>query len=282
MVAQVAGMPPRPGKSTCPWGGEEVQPAPPSQPRNASHGRNAPKRDSPWATDADSQASQPRNRRSHSSRPVQDTSPWSGFPNDDNDAQQRGGKGGARQRQSGSEGPASRAAPAQPPRMPVAPDMTIMPDQEEADAAERKDIMRQCISAGMDNEQITEILQELEMKKLQERQRPPNTGSSIGARPQHLPKPTMPSVAASRQARASSRGRVSYGPTDEDVAGIINQHTPPASEVSLADRRAKAKEMKGSAIGSHDEAGSRAAYMQSQQDAATARNRNRSGQGVFG
>jgi hypothetical protein len=78
------------------------------------------------------------------------------------------------------------------------------------------------------------------------------------------PKPS--SVAAKRKARAASLKSVSFGPSDDEIVGILEGHAP---------ARTPSPQTNGP-VGS-----AAAAYLQSQRQAAEAKNKNRNGSIIF-
>merc|ERR1719158_100285 len=104
------------------------------------------------------------------------------------------------------------------------------------------------------------------------------------------PKAAAPtsSLAAKRQAKAMTKKSLSFGPSDEEIVSVIQEHmtppdTPPdANPTALAAKRAKARDVQTTTIGSFDSDRSRSAFLQSQQQAAACRSKNRASQGIFG
>jgi len=85
------------------------------------------------------------------------------------------------------------------------------------------------------------------------------------------------SVAAKRQARANSLKSVSFGPSDEEIVGILQHGRTPSPQSS----EPAAAQMKPGARDCHGATDARTAYLQAQQQAAASKNRNRGGQGIF-
>lgn len=85
------------------------------------------------------------------------------------------------------------------------------------------------------------------------------------------------SVAAKRQARANSLKSVSFGPSDEEIVGILEHGRTPSPQSS----EPAAAQMKPGARDCHGATDARTAYLQAQQQAAASKNRNRGGQGIF-
>merc|ERR1739847_113542 len=104
-------------------------------------------------------------------------------------------------------------------------------------------------------------------------------------------KPANSSVAAKRQAQAMAKKSISFGPSEEDIAGILEvgrtqspeMHTFESNPATMDTKNRKAKQVASSGfnLGCHSEQDSRAAYLESQRTAAAAKARNRSGMGIF-
>jgi len=116
------------------------------------------------------------------------------------------------------------------------------------------------------------------------------SSSSGGYAHQEPPQPAKSSVAVKRQSKAASlRSKsVSFGPSDEEIAGLLEDHaygrTPsPHMDAPAAShmKNEKALEVGGSGIANHSAGDARAVFLESQQKAAAAKNRNRNGQGIF-
>lgn len=178
-------------------------------------------------------------------------------------------------------------------------------------------MIRKCLEHGLNDEQIEGILREHMWQKMQEQEQanaPPKAGPPVRApakastQPPAAPsmgqskaslliaksqgslssgyqkelsdaqlkapppectfearKPS--SVAAKRQARAASSKSISFGPSDEEIAGIIEQGRTPTPQKDESKRHEQPDD-------------ARSAFLQSQERAAAAKNRNR-GQGIF-
>jgi len=85
------------------------------------------------------------------------------------------------------------------------------------------------------------------------------------------------SVAAKRQARANSLKSVSFGPSDEEIVGILEHGRTPSPQSS----EPAAAQMKPDPRDCYRATDARTAFLQSQQQAAASKNRNRGGQGIF-
>merc|ERR1719231_688695 len=96
-------------------------------------------------------------------------------------------------------------------------------------------------------------------------------------------KPANSSVAAKRQAKAQAKKSISFGPSDEEIAGILEvgrTPTPPMQQQApfhTFDNKPSTMEMKngkkeaaasGFNLGGHSEQDSRAAFLESQKTAA--------------
>jgi hypothetical protein len=75
------------------------------------------------------------------------------------------------------------------------------------------------------------------------------------------------SVAAKRKARASSQHRVSFGPSDEEIVGILEGHSAGRTPSPVGNGEASSFPT--------------SAYLQSQRQAAEAKNKNRNGSIIF-
>lgn len=155
------------------------------------------------------------------------------------------------------------------------------------DAEECRQIIDRCLEQGMSREEINDALDQHHNMKLVQKasrtrqtsnQRPaPSSGGSSGPA----------SVAASRQARATGRRPGPAGPSNEEIIGVLHQHMtppatpPPAGPVSLAEKRAKAREISEAKVGAFNADKFQAAYNQCHQDAMKAKSRNYSGSGIF-
>ncbi|CAE7234129.1 Scn11a [Symbiodinium sp. CCMP2456] len=84
------------------------------------------------------------------------------------------------------------------------------------------------------------------------------------------------------------------GMSEDEVYDALEQYQAPLREingleskgvvedaVTMADRRARAKKLSDASVASYDAEKSRSAYMDSQNKAAEARNKNRVGSGIF-
>jgi hypothetical protein len=142
------------------------------------------------------------------------------------------------------------------------------------DAQERADLIEKCLAHGLSDEEIEGVLREhMFAKMVEQEERERSHGGYKAAAPEEAPpaeckfeprKP--PSVAAKRQAKAASLKSVSFGPSDEEIAGILEDHA----------RQTPSPQAQGKPV---DEA--RAAYLQSKQQALAAKNRNRNGSTIF-
>jgi hypothetical protein len=172
-------------------------------------------------------------------------------------------------------------------------------------------LIRKCLEHGFNDEQIEGILREHMWQKMQEQEQEqanappkaaaparapeaPSMGQSMASRlvaksqeslssgyqkelsdAQHKAPPPEctfearkpSSVAAKRQARAASSKSISFGPSDDEIVGIIEQGRTPTPPMDESKRHEQP-----------DDAHS--AFLQNQQRAAAAKNRNR-GQGIF-
>lgn len=186
---------------------------------------------------------------------------------------------------------------------PVASELTHDPD-----AQERADLIEKCLAHGLTDEEIEGVLREhmfqkmveQEEKEREEREKAPTlSNSSVAARliaksqeslppeyqkelaqaPQEAPpsppsfKPRSSSVAAKRQAKAASLKSVSFVPSDEEIVGILtDDHV----------RRTPSPQMGEPASAPTKPAtDAAAAYLQSKQQAAASKNRNRNGSTIF-
>jgi hypothetical protein len=175
---------------------------------------------------------------------------------------------------------------------PVASDMSCDPD-----AQERADLIEKCLAHGLTDEQIEGVLREHMFQKMMEKENQEdgataaahqmsNVAGKSGAKPPA--QPANPSVAAKRQAKAKKA--ISFGPSDEEIAGILEGGRTPSPSMHSFENAPSTLDMKngkkqvatsGFNLGCHSEQDSRAAYMESQQKAAAAKARNRSGMGIF-
>jgi len=177
------------------------------------------------------------------------------------------------------------------------------------DAQERADLIEMCLSRGFSDEEIEGVLREHMFQKMmaQEQERdvaPPKTvehpsQSSVAAQlvsksqeslseeykkelyggypseqeSQTVPKPAISSVAAKRQAKAASLKSVSFGPSDEEIAGLLEDH---------AFGRTPSPQMEATGgVVNNSTSEARAAFLESQRQAAAVKARNRNGQGIF-
>jgi len=184
------------------------------------------------------------------------------------------------------------------------------------DAQERADLIEMCLSRGFSDEEIEGVLREHMMQKMmaQEQERnvePPKSvkhpsqsslasqlisksqeslseeytkelyaseqesslTANVNSMSQEVPKPAISSVAAKRQAKAASLKSVSFGPSDEEIAGLLEDHAygrTPSPQM----------EAKGG-IQNNCASDARAAFLESQRQAAAVKARNRNGQGIF-
>lgn len=118
---------------------------------------------------------------------------------------------------------------------------------QELDASE-KEIIEKCLAHGLDDEAIYGILEEHRLRQSQ-MQEAEALGSTQQPLEEHMTPPETPGEG---------------GPA------------------SVAGKRAKAREISTVTIGDFDSDKSRSAFLQSQQQAAAARSRNRASQGIFG
>lgn len=139
-----------------------------------------------------------------------------------------------------------------------------LPEDTEEDAAESRMIIEACIARGLDDEQIAEILKQHKHRKMQARMKEQRARMKEHLRP------------------ASSASRCSESKRSE-ISAAAQSHVMDAapSYGILADKRAKSKETSVAMIGSFDFRKSQADYIEAQQQAAAARNRNNTGAGIF-
>lgn len=181
---------------------------------------------------------------------------------------------------------------------PAAVDMSCDPD-----AQERADLIEKCLAHGLTDEQIEGVLREHMIQKMMEKeaesaahQTSTMAANSIGK--SQMPdgdmppmKPANSSVAAKRQAKAQAKKSISFGPSDEEIAGILEVGRTPSPSMLAFENKPSTMETKngkskqvatsGFNLGCHSEQDSRAAFLESQQKAAAAKARNRSGMGIF-
>lgn len=184
---------------------------------------------------------------------------------------------------------------------PVASDMSGDPD-----AQERADLIEKCLAHGLTDEQIEGVLREHMFQKMMEKEAEADmiaahqtstmAANSIGKSQMTggdmpLVKPANSSVAAKRQANAQAKKSTSFGPSDEEIAGILEvgrTTSPPMhayenkpSTMEMKNGKAKEVAKSGFNLGHHSEQDSRAAYLESQRTAAAVKARNRGGTGIF-
>lgn len=177
-------------------------------------------------------------------------------------------------------------------------------DEEEQDREEQREIIQQCLAEGLSEERILELLEEWQNEKLirqtQERMQREQGQSMAAAQPSVAasrnagPQPDAlglgvcgASVAATRQAKASKA--LSFGPSDQEIVGVLNEYTKenmtppdsPPNAVSLAAKRAKDRQPSEASVGSFNTDKSRAAYLQSKNQAEAVKNKQRMGPGIF-
>jgi len=174
---------------------------------------------------------------------------------------------------------------------PVASDMSYDPD-----AQERADLIEKCLAHGLTDEEIEGVLREhMEQKMMEKEKQVEERVAKAAARMmEHDAAPVKPassSVASKRQAKAMNKKSTSFGPSDEEIAEIIEIGRTPSPEMNhlqniptmmkMKNEKAKQVAASGYNVGSHSEQDSRAAYLASQQTAAAAKARNRNGSGIF-
>lgn len=294
-------------RSTCPWGDDGNQAKASSGRRSLS---NTPKDTCPWSAsgsgqDGDSIAIQNAARRRHRPPPSNEGCAGHGAPRapsrerDMMPAQRLMPEASCRapSRERDAQ-PAQRDAPSQQMGQELG---GCGPTADEDDAEERNMLIEKCLAHGLDDEQIIGVLEEHKRQKMQAKlEQMQQEQVSQPEQFQHMeeqqtalpetfpPKAAPTSLAAKRQAKAAAKKSLSFGPSDEEIVSVIQEHmtppdTPPdAGPTSLAAKRAKARDVSTTTIGSFDSDRSRSAYIQSQQQAAACRSKNRASQGIFG
>jgi len=314
-------------RSTCPWNNDEAQ-----QPKNRRSNSNSRSDRStcPWGADAkdgDSARLADAARRRNRGSPKNNGAAGSGAP--------KLPTGGLLERVGfpSNEAPApaeatQRLAPedrpiggwGQPAPAPSGGGAEFVPggpdDDDDQDAAEQREIIQHCLSQGLGEEEILEMLEQWQNDKLLAKTRErmdreaaplPKAGAQPKMQPRAQPKAFHPqqavaqpealgisvggtSLAASRMAKGKKS--LSFGPADEEIVDILQDYakenlTPPDSQastpnsVSLAAKRKKDKETSVAAVGAFDSDKSRAAYVQSRNQMDAVKNKNRNSQGIF-
>lgn len=268
------GTPRRYEQPTCPWGARGEQPA---KGRASSRGAS-PRTTCPWEG-----ASGPTDRDSRVLA----------------DAEQRRNRGAVAK----FDGCAGGGAPKPKPRQDLTPQSANgqnmnpqsaneYPEEDDGDIAqaalgenggdnehaEIRGIIDRCLENGLDRDQINEVLEEYQAMKMVEKKKEEQE-RTIRAPPS---KPQQMSVAAQRQNKMMAQHN---GPSDQEIGNILLTHTPPETpdgvSSSLVEKRNKARNASEASVASYQSDKSRAAYVQSQQDAAIAKNKNRLGSGIF-
>jgi len=257
----------------------------------------------------------PSHARKHQNVANHNTSPWSGDVRDA-DSERLGGivqKSEVKTQRmkagyvgsAGSGAPKTGSSPAsREQEVPAAPDFEgrsfgedhlhvdedsggFIPCNEDDDTEERHQLIRQCIENGLSDDQISEVLDEFHNGKMLEKSR--RKLEQQQAQQQAAPlQATSKSVAARRMSKSKEPMSVSFGPSNEEIVGIIREHTPqlsPSAEnappISLAAKREKAKAVGLPSVGKFNSDESRACFLQGHQQAANAKSKNRLGSGIF-
>jgi len=143
----------------------------------------------------------------------------------------------------------SDAYPAQldvPHAEPVASDMSYDPD-----AQERADLIEKCLAHGLTDEEIEGVLREHMFQKMMEKEMIAEGQAAKAAAPQ-MPeydappmRPANSSVAAKRQAKAMAKKSASFGPSDDEIAEIIEVgRTPSPTEMHVLESTPATMKMK--------------------------------------
>eukprot|EP00927_Polykrikos_kofoidii_P042364 TRINITY_DN3625_c1_g1_i1.p1 TRINITY_DN3625_c1_g1~~TRINITY_DN3625_c1_g1_i1.p1 ORF type:complete len:300 (+),score=60.58 TRINITY_DN3625_c1_g1_i1:87-986(+) len=288
-------------RGVCPWALSDDVPAAPQRSSRAGSARRPPRGDE----------SETASTRSKMHQRVQSTCPWAA---DVEACEARHGGGTpsgrlaavARQRSAPplkdqksstmlpNDGDQHVSAPAHPSHGDGAES-----DDEEASQEEQRMLINQCMEKGLGEEEIMDMLeryhadkmvkkqrarveqqqqQQRQQQQQQQQRRPPRDTPTSGSS-------SKSSVANQRMARASRENSLPplAGLSNAEVTGLLHQNadTNLAAPLSLAQKRAKAREFSGAVVGGFAAEGSRGAYMESHQQAAASKSRNRAGSGIF-